>query len=204
MTVTALVMAGGKGTRFTMPEEKPMIRVGGKPVVELVLTALKNAKRVDFVAVAVSPNTPKTTQFLKSFPVKVLETPGKEYVSDMQYAVKALQLQTVLTIAADMPLITGQIIDDIIEHYFEIRKSALAVVVPLKTKQKLKMGIDYAFEFKGKFVVPSGINVNDGKRIDDSELEQEVYVLDTTEVAVNINTLNELRIVEKKIAKGNP
>jgi adenosylcobinamide-phosphate guanylyltransferase len=204
MTVTALVMAGGKGTRLGLPEEKPMLRVGGKPVVDLVLAALKNAKRVDFVVVAVSPNTPKTTQFLKGYPVKVLETPGKEYVADMQYAIKTLHLQTVLTIAADMPLIKGKIIDDIIERYFASKKSALAVAVPLETKRQLKMGLSYAFEVEGKLVVPAGINVNDGKRIDERELEQEVYVLDLAEVAVNINTIAELKIAEEKFANVNP
>jgi len=202
MTVTALVMAGGKGTRMTLPEEKPMMRVGGKPVVELVLNALKAAKRVDSVVVAVSRNTPKTALFLQSFPVILLETPGKEYVSDMQYAVKVLNLQTVMTIGADLPLITGKIIDDIIEHYFASKKSALAVAVPLATKRKLKMGLGYAFEFEGKHVVPAGINVNDGKRIDESELDQEVYVLDLTEVAVNINTPEEFKIAEEKLTKG--
>jgi adenosylcobinamide-phosphate guanylyltransferase len=37
--VTALVMAGGKGTRMKLAEEKPLINVCGKPVIEYVLTA---------------------------------------------------------------------------------------------------------------------------------------------------------------------
>jgi len=44
MGVTALVMAGGKGTRMALPEEKPLLTVGGKPVIEHVLAALENAK----------------------------------------------------------------------------------------------------------------------------------------------------------------
>ena len=201
MTVTALVMAGGKGTRMTLAEEKPLLRVGGKPVVELVLEALKNAKKVDSVVVAVSHYTPKTAKYLESFPVTVLKTPGKEYVSDMGYAVKTLKIQTVLTIAADMPLITSEIIDEIIERYLACGKPALAVAVPLETKQKLGMSLSYSFEHEGKQVVPAGINLNDGTRIDDAELEQEVYVLDKVEVAVNINTVEELRIAEEQFAK---
>jgi adenosylcobinamide-phosphate guanylyltransferase len=196
MTVTALVMAGGKGSRMTLAEEKPLILVGGKPVIELVLKALKNAKKVDNVVVAVSCYTPKTAKHLEKFPIEVLATPGKEYVSDMGYAVKTLKLQTVLAIAADMPLITGEIIDDIIECYFKSGKPALAVAVPLETKQKLGMSLGYAFEYDGRRVVPAGINVNDGAKIDDAELEQEVYVLDSVNVAVNINTIEELRVAE--------
>jgi adenosylcobinamide-phosphate guanylyltransferase len=202
MTVTALVMAGGKGTRMALAEEKPMLRVGGKPVVALVLEALQNAKKVDSVVVAVSDYTPKTAKYLESFPVKVLKTPGKEYVSDMGYAVKALKLQTVLAIAADVPLITSEIIDEVIEHYFVCGKSALVVAVPLETKSELGMSLGYAFDFGGKQVVPAGINVNDGGKIDDAELEQEVYVVDKVEVAVNINTVEELRIAEEQFAKA--
>jgi len=46
-------------------------------------------------------------------------------------------------------------------------------------------------------VVPAGINVIDGRRIDEAELEQEVCLMDLEEVAVNINTLQELKIAEK-------
>jgi adenosylcobinamide-phosphate guanylyltransferase len=201
MTVTALVMAGGKGTRMALAEEKPMLCVGGKPVVALVLEALQKAKKVDCVVVAVSAYTPKTARYLESFPVTVLKTPGKEYVSDMGYAVKALKLQTVLAIAADMPLITGEIIDGVIECYFASGKPTLAVVVPLETKRKLGMSLGYAFDFGGKRVVPAGINVNDGGKIGDAELEQEVYVVDKVQVAVNINTVEELRIAEEQFAK---
>jgi adenosylcobinamide-phosphate guanylyltransferase len=83
MGVTALVMAGGKGTRMALSEEKPLLQVGGKPVIEHVITALKNAKKVSSIVVAVSDYTPKTAKLMLKFPVSVIKTPGKEYVSDM-------------------------------------------------------------------------------------------------------------------------
>lgn len=201
MTTTALVMAGGKGTRMALAEEKPMLQVGGKPVVSLVLEALGNAKKLDSVVVAVSDYTPKTAAYLAGFPVEVLKTPGKEYVSDMGYAVKALKMETVLAIAADMPLITGEIIDEVLDEYASCGKPALAVAVPLETKRKLGMSLGYAFNFCGEQVVPAGININDGRRIDDEELEQDVYVLDKVEVAVNINTVDELKVAQELFSR---
>ncbi len=201
MTVTALVMAGGKGSRMALAEEKPLLCVGGKPIIELVIKALTNARKVDSIVVAVSDYTPKTARYLENFPVRVLKTPGNDYVSDMGYAVKALKLRTILAIAADIPLITGEIVDDIIERYVACGKPALAVAVPLETKQTLGMSLGYAFELECKRVVPAGINVNSGERIDDAELEQDVYVLDRVEVAVNINTVEELRIAEEQYFK---
>lgn len=203
MKVTAVVMAGGKGTRLRLQlfQEKPMLRIGGKPVVEHVIGALRNAKNVSRVVVAVSDYTPRTARFLAAFPVEVLQTPGKEYVSDMGFAVKALKLDVALTIAADLPLITGAVVDDIVEHYRVCGKPALAVAVPFEIREKLGLGAGYAFDWEGKRVVYAGINVNDGKRIDESELEQEIYVVEKPEVAVNINTVDELRIAEEEFAK---
>jgi adenosylcobinamide-phosphate guanylyltransferase len=202
MGVTALVMAGGKGTRLALSEEKPLLQVGGKTVIEHVLSALQDAKKVDSVVVAVSVFTPKTARLVAKFPVTVIETPGKEYVSDMGYAVKKLGLQIVLAIAADLPLITGEVVDAVMERYEQCGKPALAVVVPIETKEKLGLGAEYAFELEGRHVVPAGINVIDGRRIDEEELSQEFFLLDRKEVAVNINNLEELKIAERLFAEA--
>ena len=85
MGIVALVMAGGKGTRMKLAEEKPLIDVCGKPVIEYVLAALKEPKKIDRIIVATRTSTPKTAELMKEFGVKVLETPGKDYVSDMGY-----------------------------------------------------------------------------------------------------------------------
>lgn len=204
MTVTALIMAGGKGTRMVLPEEKPMLLVGGKPVIEHVIKALKDAKKVDSIVVAVSDYTPKTAKYLETFPVTLLKTPGKEYVYDMAYAVKTLKLETVLAVPADMPLLTANIIDDVIEQYIRCNKPALAVAVPVETKQKLGMSLSYSFEYDGKYVVPAGINVNDGTRIYEDELDQAIYIVDLPEIAININTIEELSTAEKEFAKAHP
>jgi adenosylcobinamide-phosphate guanylyltransferase len=202
MGVTALVMAGGKGTRMALAEEKPLLQVGGKPVIEHVIAALKNAKQVSSMVVAVSRYTPKTAELMRRFPVSVIKTPGKEYVSDMGYAVKQLKLHNVLAIAADLPLITGEVVDSILERYAHCGKPALAVVVPMETKEKIGLSGEYAFELGNRCVVPAGINVIDGRRIDEEELDEEVCLLDREEVAVNINTLQELKIAETLFAKA--
>jgi adenosylcobinamide-phosphate guanylyltransferase len=82
MGIVALVMAGGKGTRMRISQEKPLIQVCGKPIIEYVLKALKDAKKIDDIIVATSSCTPKTTQLMKQLGVQVIETPGKDYVSD--------------------------------------------------------------------------------------------------------------------------
>ena len=202
MGVTALVMAGGRGTRMALGEEKPLLKVGGKPMIEHVLMALKNAKKVDEIVVVVSKHTPKTTKLIKRFSVKILETPGEGYVPDMEYAVRRLKLETVSTISADLPLVTGEVIDRIIERYRRCNKPALAVVVPMETKERLGLGVDYVLEAGDKRLVPAGINVIDGRRIDEGELEEEIFVIDEEKVAVNVNTPHDLEIAENLFASS--
>jgi adenosylcobinamide-phosphate guanylyltransferase len=119
----------------------------------------------------------------------------------LAYTVKTLDLGTVLVIAADMPLITAEIIDEVVDRFVACGKPSLAVAVPVETKRGLGMGLDYAFEHCGQSVVPAGINMIEGKLIDVGELPQEVYVLDKAEVAVNINTVDELRTARKQFAR---
>jgi len=201
MGVTALVMAGGKGSRMTLSGEKPLLIVKDKPVITYVLKALQDAKEVDSIAVAVSDYTPKTAKFLTRFQVTIIKTPGKEYVSDLGYAIRKLKLQTVFVVGADLPLITGEAVDTILARYKNCGRHALTVVVSMETKKKLGLGGEYAFRMDNKWVVPAGINVIEGSKIEEEEIDQEVYLLDIDEVAVNVNTLNELRIAENLIAK---
>lgn len=201
MDVTALVMAGGKGTRLSLSGEKPLLRVGSKPLIEHVLMALKNAKKVNNIVVAVSNHTPKTANLMLNYPVSIIKTPGKGYISDMAYAIRTLGLHTVLAISADLPLIKADIIDDIVEFYERSGKSALSVAVSVDTKDRLGLGRMYEFEFNGKLLVPAGINLIDGQKIDREELEEEIYVLEKKEVAININTVKELKIAEAHFQK---
>ena len=49
MGLVALVMAGGRGSRMKLRFEKPLLDVGGKPMIEHIVDALKNAEEVDNV-----------------------------------------------------------------------------------------------------------------------------------------------------------
>jgi len=135
--------------------------------------------------------------------VEVIETPGKDYVSDMGYVVQTLKLGVFLAIAADLPLVKGEMIDAVVERYESCGKPALTVAVPLETKAKLGMCIEYSFKLDDKDVVPVGINVIDGsKRYGDEWLDQDICLLNHQELAVNINTVPELHLAER-LANAN-
>lgn len=197
MGVTALLMAGGKGSRMDLEQEKPLLMICGKTMVEHVLSALKKAEKVDDIVVTVSKRTPMTAKMLKEYSIKVLETPGIDYVYDSKYAIKRLELDTVLTISADLPLVTSEVVNEVIKCYKQCRKPALTVVVPAEIRERLGLKVNYVFELNGKAVVPSGINVINGKRIDEHELEEETLIIEKDEIAVNVNTLKDFDIAKR-------
>ena len=93
----------------------------------------------------------------------------------MGYVVPTLKLGVFLAIAADLPLVTGEMVDAIVERYEGCGKPALTVAVPMETKAKLGMCIEYSFKVDDKDVVPVGINVINGhKRYGDEWLDQDI------------------------------
>lgn len=199
MSATALIMAGGKGSRMDLSVEKPLIELDGKPIITYVIESLKKAKNIDKIIVSISSNTPKTAQLLTRLKISTIRTPGKEYVYDMAYAIRKLNLQTVLVIGSDIPLINNEIIDLVVEKFNSSEKSALSVVVPLKARTQLGLSKAYEFNLDGKKVVPAGINMIDGNKIDKEELDEDYFLLDRNEVALNINTKTDLEIAQKLI-----
>ena len=85
--IYAILMAGGRGTRLKVPTEKPLFKLHDKPLIKYVLDNLKSSKLIDEIIIAVSPNTPQTTDYLKSLndDFKILPTSGEDYLTDLSY-----------------------------------------------------------------------------------------------------------------------
>jgi adenosylcobinamide-phosphate guanylyltransferase len=148
-------MCGGQGTRLGDTREKPLVPVGGVPMVERVLTALTES-RVDRIVAATSPATPKTTAILSC---PTIETPGEGYVADLNRALADDRIETpVLTVAADLPLLDGSAVDTVLDA----ADGSLSVVVPVGRKRALGLSVDTQFRYRGLAVTPAGVNVVDG------------------------------------------
>ena len=129
MNLSALVMAGGRGSR--MAGEKAIARVGGISMLSRVVRALSNSKMIDRVIVSSSSSTPKTSDEAQKLGLEVVNTPGMGYVKDMNYAVRTLNLEHVLVINSDLPFINTELIDQVIDRYAKAEKQALTVFVPI-------------------------------------------------------------------------
>lgn len=188
--VTALIMAGGKGTRMELGMEKPLVEINGKPMIQYVIDALKSSK-VDEIIVATSKNTPRTDEFLKKQKIKTIMTPGKDYVHDLGFILSNFKLDdSLLTITADLPLIRSDIIDHVLEKYEKSSKPAMSVVVPLHIFEKYSLKPTIMFEN----LVPSGLNI---LRSINKTQDEEVLIVSKIELALNINTCEDIILLKK-------
>jgi adenosylcobinamide-phosphate guanylyltransferase len=200
MHIVALIMAGGKGTRFGGDTEKPMALFLGKPIVSRVIQAAKESERISEIFVAVTAFSPKTAEEAKEKSVSVIETDGKGYHEDLKQAVQKLKLfEPILIISADLPLLNGEFLDEIIKKYFETNKPALTVMIPEEAFRNYGLSAVSLYEFNGKMYAVSGINILDGKRIL-KEQEQAVVVTTRPEAVFTVNSKNDLEAAKNYLS----
>jgi adenosylcobinamide-phosphate guanylyltransferase len=197
--VVAIIMAGGKGTRMKLEGEKPLLVIKGKPMIQCVLEAVLEAREVDGVVVATSKHTPQTSEFLRKSGLKVIETPGEGYIEDLGFLlVESWPAESELkssddilvTVTADLPLINGKIIDQVIKEYKNCGKPAMCVAVPLEFFAKYGLKPDMVLGD----VVPSGLNI---LRRNNNQQDEEVLRLSKFELALNINSPEDIISLEK-------
>mgnify|MGYP001453121272 CR=1 FL=1 len=188
-------MAGGRGSRLKMGE-KPMVTLFGRPLIDYVALALEDSS-VGRIFVATTENVPQTREWAMERGLCVVETGSYGYVADMIEAVKKAEVKDpIMIIMADLPLITSDLIDEVIEVYEERPEPALSTHTPLDLHSRLGRRPDSLFNYQGRLIVPAGINVLDGSEI---EKEQEDFhlILERIELAVNVNVVGDLKLCEK-------
>lgn len=189
--VTALIMAGGKGTRMELDMEKPLVEINGKPMVQYVIDALKNTDKINNIIVATSKNTPETKIFLNEQGIDTIETPGDGYVHDLGFIISNFKLDDVLLmVTADLPLISDDIINYVLEEYEKSKKPAMSVLVPIHVFEKY--GIKPTMKFEN--LIPSGLNI---LRSVNKAQDEKVLIIERIELALNINTCEDIKLLKK-------
>ena len=198
--IYAIVMAGGRGTRLKTPVEKPLFKLQNKPLIKYVLDNLDSSKLIEKIIIATSPNTPKTSEYIKNFNHEILDTPGVDYINDLSFILDYFENisgdDILLFINADLPFINGVCIDYILKSYFKSEKEALSTFIPVSVFKDLNL--DYEYEYNG--LVPVGVNIlkSINKIQDDYQL-----IIEKEELAFNINTLQDAEIADKYTFKYN-
>lgn len=196
--ITAVIMAGGKGSRMNGTTEKPLIKVNHTPMIRYVIDALSDTSEISEIVIATSPNSPKTAKQVKDWGYEIFQTPGKGYIEDLNYLISERFSddpdQVLLTITSDLPLINANIISKVIFEYWRCGKPALCTSVPVNfmKEHNLKPSIVLGD------VVPSGLNI---LRSNNKQQDEEVLNLEKIELAVNINSYEDIVVLEELLSK---
>jgi adenosylcobinamide-phosphate guanylyltransferase len=211
MQIAAIIMAGGKGSRFDFNKielehrEKLLLPLGGRFLIEYVIDALLASKNINKRIIAVSPFTPHTKSIIEAInpPIELIETPGAGYHSDIKFIIQKLKLGITMTIAADIPLIKPEILDEIIDKYFILKRPALSVMADIKlfAEYGLTPTIIFQSDNGQKNIIPLGINIIDGNAIDQQKLDQAILISERVELIYNINTVDDYFQLKKFFIK---
>ncbi len=202
-------MCGGCGSRLETEVEKPLFTVGGERMIDRVRAALVGSS-IERTYAVVSPNAPKTRSYLKASSVELMETPGDGYVSDLGHALEDPRIDPpVLTVAADLPLLTATVVDELLDAYAtegvdpitatdevsdgvdaEADPPSMTICTPRSHKEELGASIDTPHP-SDDALVPAGINVVG------SAAEAVTHVVTDPAIAVNVNRLEDASIAER-------
>ncbi|QDA31526.1 GTP--adenosylcobinamide-phosphate guanylyltransferase [Thermococcus indicus] len=170
-----IIMAGGRSSR--MGREKPVLKVGNRP---MLLRVYEEAKKVDEVLVALSRNTPKTRELCLREGIPFVETPGKGYVEDLIYLLR--EFGPFISVSADLPFVRAS--DFLaIKKAFD-GKTSLTGVLPLRLVPKDLKPIVY----KGYAIVGLNAVGTEG---------EEFFELSNPLLALNVNTPEELKLANR-------
>ena len=205
MRVPALIMAGGKGKRMGLSTEKPLLPLLGKPLIDWVAEAVASARKVSDFYIVTSENTPETEKHCLNKGWKILRTNAKGYHNDLKQATHDANLSgPVLTIPADLPAITGKVLDKVVSEFETCKKDFLAVFAPIEKRESLELSVSSTDEYQGVWYAVSGVNIVNGTRIQTPDkIETFAIITEEIEFLLNINTLKDLEIAEKIIREQN-
>ncbi|MEM1589415.1 MAG: NTP transferase domain-containing protein [Candidatus Bathyarchaeia archaeon] len=203
MKFSALIMAGGKGKRFGPDIEKPLALFMGKPLITWVVEAVRSSSKISNFYIVTSPNTPKTEEKCLREGVNIIRTDGKGYHEDLKQAIVENKLyHPVLTVSSDLPALTGSFLDKVLSIYEQCEKPALTVLVPVERFKEVGLSAYSLQNYKGVDYVVSGVNVLDGARIFEGEMDQEILILEDIEAAININSYDDLKAAERFLSNA--
>ncbi len=194
----AAIMCGGRASRMQQGGiEKPLLKVDGIAMVERVILALAGSDRFDRILAAISPNTPKTKELLKSKGIETIETPGEGYSNDLSYLLPKLKPQRVMVVPSDIPLLNSQIISEILDAIDNSsrkeKRPAISIILEKRfverTGAKPSIVVDQYCH--------SGITIFNTMSVGTEPVEEYYLVMNRKEIALNVNTKEELELAKK-------
>nr|ABZ08665.1 hypothetical protein ALOHA_HF4000APKG3J11ctg1g46 [uncultured marine crenarchaeote HF4000_APKG3J11] len=188
-----LVMAGGKGTRMDISNEKLLLEYK-KPVIFHVIDALKNSHCFSKVIAATSQNSPDTKQALEQRGIETLTTSGSGYTSDLNFLLQSMD-GFVFVVSGDLPLLDEKIIQDITEK-FNSENVWTSFLVSKKFLNSLGLESSLLVNSDNIECTYTGISIINANKIKNLNSVKENYIiLDDKRIAFNLNTRKDYELL---------
>ncbi len=190
-------MCGGRASRMKKASmEKPLLKVDGVAMVERVISALAVSDRFDRIVAAISPNTPKTNQFLKSKGIEIIETAGEGYSQDLSQLLSKLKPQKIMAVPADIPLLNSNLINEILNYISDRQEHEPAISIIIEKGFVERIGVRPSIIVLDQYC-HSGITIFNTMAVGTEPVKEHYLVMNRKEIALNVNTKEELELTEK-------
>lgn len=188
-----IIMAGGKGSRMGISEEKLLLRYK-KPIILHVACALSDSRCFSKIIAITSPNSPKTKRFLLENKFETINSSGKGYVEDLNSVLCSLNDSVFIT-SADLPLLDSEIIKNIVNLY-DPNQICTTILVTKKFLESLGISSSYETKFQGQTCSYTGISMINSKKISTLEnIEENFVIVDDKRIGFNVNTKRDYELL---------
>ena len=187
------VMAGGKGTRMNLDDEKLLLKYK-KSIILHVLDSLNDSNCFSKILAITSLHSPKTKKLLQENNIKTFDTSGIGYAEDLSLVLQSTN-DSVLVTSGDLPLLDKEIVRQII-NYYDPEKIWTSILVTNKFLTTLGLKSNYSVNYDNKICHYTGISLINANKITTSENINENYIIiDDKRVAFNLNTKQDYELL---------
>ncbi len=196
--LSAVVIAGEYGLGLSeVGQEKAMISALGRPLIDYVLDALDGCREVSEVVVSVTSSTLLTEAHVRSRGYQCIIAPGVGDDVDLRQVMQLLSAPCILAVAANLPLLRPESIDDVVAAFYRSRKGSLVVGVPINEIQEIIGWPSMVMDMNGIKAMPCGIKVLErDMMLGKSCLGEDFLVTDLEDFTVRVDDIGQLRLAE--------
>jgi len=188
-----LVMAGGKGTRMQSDKEKLLLEYK-KPLVLHVVDVLKNSNCFEKIIAVTSPNSPQTQKILTENDVKIIETSGDNFVTDLNFVLKKLDDYVFVT-SGDLPLLDENIVRQIVNSV-NSKKTWTSIITTKLFQSSLSLEPECIISFNKEDHVHTGISIVNASKIKNFDsIEENYIIINDKRVCLNVNTKTDFELL---------